>query len=66
MCVVFVRGLGRRLPVDFLRRGWILDPIIFIFYFVIRLSLCNKYSDFTMTFISIHSIIIYVVFLAHV
>jgi hypothetical protein len=66
MCVVFVRGLGRRLLVDFLRRGWILDPVIFIFYFVIRLPLCNKYSDFTVTFISIHSVIIYVVFLAHV
>jgi hypothetical protein len=26
------------------RQGWILDPFIFIFYFV-RLSLCNKYSD---------------------
>jgi hypothetical protein len=34
---------------------------IFIFYFV-RLPLCNKYSDVIMTFISIHSVIIYVVF----
>jgi hypothetical protein len=26
-------------------QGWILDPFIFIFYFVI-LPLCNKYSDY--------------------
>jgi hypothetical protein len=58
---VFVRGLGRRLPVDFLRQGWILDPVIFIFYFV-RLPLCNKYSDYIVIFISMHSVIIYVVF----
>jgi hypothetical protein len=32
-CAVFMRGLGRRLLVDFLRQGWILDPVIFIFYF---------------------------------
>jgi hypothetical protein len=37
-----------------------LDPVIFIFYFV-RLPLCNKYSDYIATFISIHSVIIYVV-----
>jgi hypothetical protein len=49
----------------FLRQGWILDPCILIFYFV-RLPLCNKYSDVIVTFISIHSVIIYVVFLAHV
>jgi hypothetical protein len=36
-------------------------PFIFIFYFV-RLPLCNKYSDYIVTFISIHSVIIYVVF----
>jgi hypothetical protein len=29
----------------FWRQGWILDPFIFIFYFV-RLPLCNKYSDY--------------------
>jgi hypothetical protein len=34
---------------------------IFIFYFV-RLLLCNKYSDYIVTFISIHSVIICVVF----
>jgi hypothetical protein len=34
---------------------------MFIFYFV-RLPLCNKYSDYIVTFISIHSVIIYVVF----
>jgi hypothetical protein len=42
-------------------QGWILDPFIIIFYFV-RLPLCNKYSDYIVTFISIHSIVIYVVF----
>jgi uncharacterized protein YebE (UPF0316 family) len=41
-------------------QGWILVRSIFIFYFV-RLSLCNKYSDYIVTFISIHSVIIYVV-----
>jgi hypothetical protein len=45
----------------FWRQGWMLDPVIFIFYFV-RLPLCNKYFDFIVTFISIHSVIIYVVF----
>jgi hypothetical protein len=45
----------------FWRQGWILDPVIFIFYFV-RLPLCNKYSDYIVIFISIHSVIIYVVF----
>jgi hypothetical protein len=34
---------------------------IFIFYFV-RLPLCNKYSDDVVIFISIHSVIICVVF----
>jgi hypothetical protein len=29
----------------FWRQGWILDPVIFIFYFV-RLPLCNEYSDY--------------------
>jgi hypothetical protein len=29
----------------FWRQGWILDPAIFIFYFV-RLPLCTKYSDY--------------------
>jgi hypothetical protein len=45
----------------FWRQWWILDPVIFIFYFV-RLPLCNKYSNYIVTFISIHSIILYVVF----
>jgi hypothetical protein len=45
----------------FWRQGWILDPVIFIFYFV-SLPLCNKYSDYIVTFISIHSVVIYVVF----
>jgi hypothetical protein len=39
---------------------------LFIFYFVIRLPLFNKYSDVIVTFTSIYSVIIYVVFLAHV
>jgi hypothetical protein len=43
------------------RQGWTLVRFIFIIYFV-RLSLCNKYSDVIVTFISIHSVIIYVVF----
>jgi hypothetical protein len=34
---------------------------IFIIYFV-RLSLCNKYSDYIVTFIYIHYVIICVVF----
>jgi hypothetical protein len=45
----------------FWRQGWILDPFTFIFYFV-RLRLCNKYSDVIVKFISIHYVIIYVVF----
>jgi hypothetical protein len=40
-------------PVD-LRQGWSLVRFIIIFYFVIILSLCNKYSDVIVTFISIH------------
>jgi hypothetical protein len=43
------------------RQEWTLVRSIFIFYFV-RLPLCNKYSDYIVTFISIHSVIIYVVF----
>jgi hypothetical protein len=42
-------------------QGWTLVRFIFIFYFV-RLPLCNKYSDDIVTFISIHSVIICVVF----
>jgi hypothetical protein len=53
--------LGGVSQLTFWRQGWILDPAIFIFYFV-RLPLCNKYSDYIVTFISIHSVIIYVVF----
>jgi hypothetical protein len=44
-------------------QGWTLVRFIFIFYFV-RLSLCNKYSDDIVTFISIHSVIICVFFFA--
>jgi hypothetical protein len=43
------------------RQGWTLVRFIFMFYFV-RLPLCNKYSDVIVTFISIHSVIICVVF----
>jgi hypothetical protein len=43
------------------RQGCTLVHFIFIFYFV-RLSPCNKYFDYIVTFISIHSVIIYVVF----
>jgi hypothetical protein len=37
--------LGGVSQLIFWRQGWILDPFIFIFYFV-RLPLCNKYSDY--------------------
>jgi hypothetical protein len=43
------------------RQGWTLIRFIFIFYFV-RLPQCNKYFDVILIFISIHSVIIYVVF----
>jgi hypothetical protein len=43
------------------RQGWTLVRFIFIIYFV-RLPLCNKYSDNIVTFISIYSVIICVVF----
>jgi hypothetical protein len=55
-----------RFPSWLLRQGWSLVRFIFIFHFVIRLPLCNKYHDVIVTFISIHSVIIYVIFLAHV
>jgi hypothetical protein len=53
--------LGGVSQLTFWRQGWNFDPVIFILYFV-RLPLCNKYSDYFVTFISIHSVIIYVVF----
>jgi hypothetical protein len=43
------------------RQGWTLVCFIFIIYFL-RHPLCNKYSDYIVTFSSIHSIIICVVF----
>jgi hypothetical protein len=43
------------------RQGWTLVRFIFIFYFV-RLLLCNKYFYGIVTFISIDSVIICVVF----
>jgi hypothetical protein len=48
-----------RLLVDFLTPR--MDFSSIYIYFV-RLPLCNKYSDYIVTFISIHSVIIYVVF----
>jgi hypothetical protein len=53
--------LGGVSQLTFWRQGWILVRSIFIFYFA-RLPLCNKYSDYIVTFIYIHSVIIYVVF----
>jgi hypothetical protein len=53
--------LGGVSQLTYWRQGWSLVHFIFIFYFV-RLPLCNKYSDYIVTFISIHSVIIYVVF----
>jgi hypothetical protein len=38
-------NLGGVSQLTFWRQGWILDPVIFIFYFV-RLPPCNKYSDY--------------------
>jgi hypothetical protein len=34
----------------------------YIYLLFFRIPLCNKYSDYIVTFISIHSVIIYVVF----
>jgi hypothetical protein len=51
--------LGGVSQLTYRRQGWIL--VHFIFYFV-RLPRCNKYSDVIVTFISIHSVIICVVF----
>jgi hypothetical protein len=53
--------LGGVSQLTFWRQGWTLVWSIFVFYFV-RLPLCNKYSDYIVTFISIHSVIICVVF----
>jgi hypothetical protein len=47
--------------VDFMASRMDFSSFIFIFYFS-RLPLCNKYSDDIVTFISIHSVIICVVF----
>jgi hypothetical protein len=53
--------LGGISQLTFWHQRCILVRSIFIFYFV-RLPLCNKYSYYIVTFISIHSVIIYVVF----
>jgi hypothetical protein len=49
------------LPVDFLAPRMYFRSCYIYLYFV-RLPLCNKYSDYIVTFISIHYVIIYVVF----
>jgi hypothetical protein len=54
-------GLGGVSQLTLWRQGWTLVRSIFIIYFVL-LSLWNKYSDYIMTFISIHFVIICVVF----
>jgi hypothetical protein len=51
---------GVRFLVD-LCQGWSLVRAIFIFYFC-KTSDMYKYSDYIMTFISIHFVILYVVF----
>jgi hypothetical protein len=53
--------LGGVSQLTYWHQGYTLVRFMFIIYFV-RLPLCNKYSDDIMTFISIHSVIIYVVF----
>jgi hypothetical protein len=53
--------LGGISQLTYWRQRWILVHFVFIFYFV-RLPQCNKYSDVIVTFISIHSVIIYFVF----
>jgi hypothetical protein len=50
-----------RLLVDFLAPRMDFS-LIHIYNLFVRLLLCNKYSDYIVTFISIHSVIIYVVF----
>jgi hypothetical protein len=54
-------NLGGLSQLTLWHQGWSLVHFIFTFYFV-RLLLCNKYSDVNVTFISIHSVSIYVVF----
>jgi hypothetical protein len=53
--------LGGVSQLTYWRQGCTLVHFIFIFYFV-RLPHCNKYSDVIVTFISIHYVIICVVF----
>jgi hypothetical protein len=53
--------LGGVSQLTYWRQGWTLVRFIFTLYFV-RLPQCNKYSDVIVTFISINSVIIYVVF----
>jgi hypothetical protein len=60
-CAVFVRGLGRRLLVDFQAPRMDFRSC-YIYLLFCKTSAINKYSDYIVTFISIHSVIIYVVF----
>jgi hypothetical protein len=53
--------LGGVSQLTYWRQRWTLVRSIFIFYFV-KTPLCNKYSDYIVTFISIHSVIICVAF----
>jgi hypothetical protein len=53
--------LGGVSQLTYWHQGWSLVCLYLSFIFV-RLPLCNKYSDVIVTFISIHSVIIYVVF----
>jgi hypothetical protein len=53
-------------PVDLLAPRMILSSFYINLLFCNKTSAMYKYSDVIVTFISIHSVIIYVVFLAHV
>ena len=47
-----------RFPSWLLRQGWSLVRFIFIFYFVISLPLCNKYSD-VLWHLSLYTLLLY-------
>jgi hypothetical protein len=49
------------LPVDFMA-PWMILSLFCTYLLFLRLLQCNKYSDVIVTFMSIHSVIIYVVF----
>jgi hypothetical protein len=50
------------LPVDFMAPRMDFSSFYVFIFYPVRLSLFNKYSDYIVTFISIHSVIICVVF----